>query len=452
MTTRKLATALILLALGYAPLAHGCVTDEAWFVLDALLVAAFAIFLAGRAQQRRWPTTPVGPWIPAGMLFLLGLIQTLNPIYAYDPVNHGMTPLSSHRPDLPGTMDQRTSTIALIHWASLAMGFFTLLNLTRDRTTRWWLLGTMAAVGSALAVLGIILKIQGATVVPFTNSHSPTFFATYVYHAHAAAFLNLCWPAALALTIRSLAAERPLSRAIWINAFLMIYLALFINISKFGHLAALPGLGLALFTLRKGLPPAQSSLPILTRLVLGIILLSAAAILLLPLLGRSIGRWDHVLREGFGGRPVIYGIVTSMIRQYPLWGTGPGTFHLVLPYFAVPIQSTMPGRLTHAHQDYLQTAVECGIFGAAIWGILLAGGFAKGIVNLVRHPEELSSGSALVALTVLGIHALVDFPMQIGSLRLYAAVYFAMLWRVRSPIAHPESGHGIRGSLAPPAT
>jgi O-antigen ligase len=431
MSTRHIATLIIMAALAYAPLAHGCVTDEAWFVLDGLLAGAFGVHCIGCLKRRQWPLIPLTLWIPAGLLLVLGCMQMLNPSYIYDPVTQGLNPLSSYRPYLPGTIDQRTSIVALIHWGALALGFFTLVDLTRHREMRWWLQGAIASIGGAIALFGIILKIQGGTIIPFTQSYSSTFFATYVYHAHAAAFLNLCWPAALSLTVRTLHGERPVSRALWINVFVLIFLALFINISKFGHLSALPSLALAFVVLRQGIPSDQLNAGFLVRVVLGMLLLGVAAVVLMPLVGRSVGRWDDVMRVGFGIRPVINGVAISIIRHYPLWGTGPGSFHLVVPYFTVSLESVLSGRLTHAHQDYLQTVVEWGVIGASLWLVIVGGGVVKGVRDHLRHPEELSTGTALVALTILGCHALVDFPLQTGSLRLYAAVYLAMVWRVR---------------------
>jgi len=138
------------------------------------------------------------------------------------------------------------------------------------------------------------------------------------------------------------------------------------------------------------------------------------------------------MRSGFGGRPAIYGIVLSMIRVYFLWGSGVGTFHLGFPYFTGHLGARMGGRYSHAHEDYLQTMVEWGVIGSAIWLVLIVGGYLKGWRDHLQRPEELSTGVAVVALTIVGVHAMVDFPMQIGSLRYYAAVYLAILWRVRA--------------------
>jgi O-antigen ligase len=433
MSTRNLTTLLLAVALWFAPFAHGCVEDGKWFVLDALLAGAFVSYLVGRLSRQSPLVIPRMVLIPIALLALLGTAQVLNPHYTYDPSTQGLRSLPGFRPELPWTMDRRTSLIALTHWASLALAFIAMVDLIRKRETRWQLLGAMALCGAAMSVMAILIKIQGGLVVPFTQTRSGTFFGTFVYHAHAAAFLNLCWPAALVLAIRSQRGERPLIRTVGVNAFLLIFLALFMNISKFGHLAALPSVVFALILLRKGMPSSLKKLPFQVKLVVAALLTISAILLLVPLLGPSIGRWNHVIESGFGNRPVLFGISAAIIRQFPIWGTGAGTFSLVVPYFTASLDSSFYGRLTHAHQDYLETLVEWGTIGFVCWLLLVGGGFLRGIRNYLHRPSELTTGASLLALSILGIHSLVDFPLQTGSLRLYAAVYLASLWRVRSP-------------------
>jgi hypothetical protein len=64
----------------------------------------------------------------------------------------------------------------------------------------------------------------------------------------------------------------------------------------------------------------------------------------------------------------------------------------------------------------------------------LVGGLGKGMMYLMRHPDWASSRSGwLVAggLAALGgalIHSLVDFPLQVVSIQLYAVMILAILW------------------------
>ena len=425
--------ALILLAGGllFATSVYGCVTDRAWFWLDAILVGSFLCYVMSLIVERRLPCIPLSPIICIICLMIVGSLQALNPLYRFDPLTRGMYPVSGFDPSWLFTFDRRTTLVALVHWISLALSFVAILDLAQDRDNRWFLLTVIASIGGCMAIFGITLKIHGDLTIPFTNSPSRTFFGTYVYHAHAAAFLNLCWPAAIALAIRSLVGDRPIARALWINVFFLIFAALFVNISKFGHLAAVPGVLLAIALLWRTVPSGGIRVSPVVWVVAGVLILGAGAILILPLAGSSVGRWEELARVGFGSRPIIYQIAFSMIQRYPFWGCGVGSFQLAFPYFTGQMGYGMSGKYSHAHQDYLQTVVEWGLVGAVPWLLLTVGGYLRGWIRHFQQPEELSLGVSLLALTILGVHALIDFPMQIGSLRLYAAIYLALLWRVR---------------------
>jgi O-antigen ligase len=432
MFPRQIAVYCFALVLGYSAFAHGCVTDPAWYILDGGLVLGALLHFRRRLSAGEKLHLPWFPLVAMLLLLGLGVAQTLNPSHDYDPVTRDIWLLEGFRPRLPGTMDRWTTIIALIHWGALGIGFAGLIDLTRDRDAQWFLLGAIAVFGISLSIFGIALKFLGVGVIPFTKSPCNTFFGTYVYHAHAAAFLNLCWPASLVFVIRSMYGYQPLARAVWINGFLLTFVALFVNISKFGHLMALPGLIFALIVLRKGMPPREARVPPSVLVVIGLLLLGGVVTFAFPLAAVSVRRWDEVLQMGMGGRPILYDVAISIIRVYPWWGTGAGTFHIVFPFFTGHLGNQMPGLFSHAHQDYLQTIVEWGLPGALLWFALVGGGFLKGCREQWRRPGEPSSGVALVALSILGVHALIDFPMQCGSLRAYAAVYLAMLWRSRS--------------------
>jgi hypothetical protein len=47
------------------------------------------------------------------------------------------------------------------------------------------------------------------------------------------------------------------------------------------------------------------------------------------------------------------------------------------------------------------------------------------------HPPDLPTKASILAITLVGAHALIDFPFQIASLQLFGAVHLAVLWRVR---------------------
>jgi O-antigen ligase len=318
-----------------------------------------------------------------------------------------------------------------IHGAALALALWALLDWTRNRGERWFLLGAIAVCGLVVAAFGIVLKIQGTKQVPWSEALSDNFFASFVYHGHAAAFLGLCWPAALVLAIRSLQSPGPLGRSVWINVFLLLFASLFVNLSKFGHLVAFPGLLLALLLGRRGLRLPGAGVSPVVVIVGGGLVLGAVLMLVGPFWGASAIRWERLLAAGEGGRPFIYRVCWDMIRAEPWFGFGLGSFRWAFPFYTGAYGDPIRGTVTHAHQDFLQTVVEWGLLGSFGWGILTVGGLVRGWGAHRRQAEELSVVAALTALGITLVHGMVDFPFQTGAVRLYSTVYLAILWRVR---------------------
>ncbi len=121
---------------------------------------------------------------------------------------------------------------------------------------------------------------------------------------------------------------------------------------------------------------------------------------------------DDLLHEG---RPIVWGKVVQIIGDYPLFGTGLGTFASVYPAYDDSGRSV---RYSHAHNDYLEFLSELGVVGL----LLLFGGLAYIIVSsfliwrVRRHPEVkgLALGG-IVAIVAILIHSITDFNLNIPA-------------------------------------
>jgi len=121
---------------------------------------------------------------------------------------------------------------------------------------------------------------------------------------------------------------------------------------------------------------------------------------------------DKLLHEE---RPIVWGNTVTIFSDYPLFGTGLGTFASIYPAYE---DSKRYARYSHAHNDYLEYLAELGIFGF----VFLAGGILIMLINsfLVwkerRYPlvKGLALGGIIAVICML-IHSVTDFNLQIPA-------------------------------------
>jgi O-antigen ligase len=121
---------------------------------------------------------------------------------------------------------------------------------------------------------------------------------------------------------------------------------------------------------------------------------------------------DKLLREG---RPTYWKNTVGIFADYPLLGTGLGTFPSLYP--DKEAEETLI-RLYHTHNDYLEYLSELGIVGMS----LLLGGILYLLIKsfLVwkgrRNPEVKGLGlGGIVAIICILIHSLTDFNLHIPA-------------------------------------
>ena len=114
-------------------------------------------------------------------------------------------------------------------------------------------------------------------------------------------------------------------------------------------------------------------------------------------------------------RPVVWANTFTIFSDYPLFGTGLGSFASIYPAYE---DSKEYARYSHAHNDYLEYLAELGVFGF----VFLAGGILIMLINsfLVwkerRHPwvKGLALGGIIAVICML-IHSVTDFNLQIPA-------------------------------------
>ncbi len=132
---------------------------------------------------------------------------------------------------------------------------------------------------------------------------------------------------------------------------------------------------------------------------------------------------DKLLREG---RPTYWANTAELFADYPLLGTGLGTFPSLYPDREAG--DTLI-RLYHAHNDYIEYLSELGVVGM----VLLLGGILYILIKsfLVwkgrRHPEVKGLGlGGIIAIICILIHSLTDFNLHIPANMLLFSVVLSL--------------------------
>lgn len=143
---------------------------------------------------------------------------------------------------------------------------------------------------------------------------------------------------------------------------------------------------------------------------------------LYPILERYL-----LVEENLPSRTELWKDIAVMIKDFPLFGTGLGTFGYAYPLYKVSVQK--PLIYLYAHNDYLQVLAETGVLGFASLMSALFIFFYSSLKALTRLSAAgnyfrffVLLGSLTGIFSIL-VHSLTDFNLQIPS----NALYFAFL-------------------------
>ncbi len=418
----------------YGPIFFGGVTPDTLMVLDRFLGHSFLLWLCLLVLERRLPRLPLALAGSLGLLSLIGVSQFLNPASSV----FEDAPSESHISWLPGSIEGEATDLVFLNLLLMMLaGLFVRDGLSSARV-RWFLFRTVALAGLVISVIGIYQKAAHIDAMLWREPtpYERNFFAAFRYHGNAASFLNLSWPAALAVWLRSrLVRPGSVVTSLDLCTFLVVLGAVFVNSSKAGPFLAFLGLLLAGWRFRHELFVATTSRA--GMIVMIGFLVVAGAIVALPGVAFTLSKWNELLTDGgsMHGRINAYRACLLALRDTGVLGTGAGSFMYVFPPYAH--EFGLESFWEYAHQDWLQTLIEWGWIGFAAWGVVFGGA----IVRLQRRMTaarrssrpELTASAAWIALVIVLTHSLFDFPMQIPALQLLVVFYLGVAWSDAKP-------------------
>jgi hypothetical protein len=418
-------------ALFYAPLAYGCTRPDMLPALFGLLTASIVAGVISFAASRRWPAVPRLALVCVTAILLQGWWMTWHPVFP--------SPASANGGVVDAALENsRRLSFESMTVTSLLLGSFVVLcELFGNANLRRFLLLAAALSGVLISVIGIVLKLAGEPVMRYFWKPADidwNDFAFYRYHGNAGAFLNLAWPLILVFTRRAYTPTVSRARKImWTLSALACAGALFLNASKAAlviGLLILPWPFLTRLTRLK-----RKSLLLLG---VGCVFLIVGGVLLSSVLAQEAAfqRMTNAseVSASFDGRVEAYQQYVNALPRAGFFGLGPGLFQLAFPYQTSPLGNVSVGLREYAHEDYLQTVLEWGWLGTLWWTLWVAGGLYQALKSYSRRELFTSKTERhLVLAAMLGVlgtlaQSLIDFPLQVASIRLFFLVLLALCW------------------------
>jgi hypothetical protein len=427
---------------------------QTFFVLAAMV----AVFLAGSARQG---ATGIF-FVVAGLLMLVFAPNRIVPLrywllcagilgasalsllpQAWFPTPEWRLGLLQYQafPSLPWiTLAPRETIYWMVLLAgALLTGLFSLGHPVRSGVKIYIaLLGLMACAG--YAALAIYVKTTGWEY-PFFDKRgwSPPEFGFFPNRNHTAALLVTGSILALGVIREAWSGRRSVVFLLAVSSLgLCVYSLLFYSISRGGVIFLVIGVLLWLIALgrtHRTLPVLVSSLAITGALVWTFLISEGQARnRILEFLGMEKGSNPALLAGDL--RSKIFLDTLNIIRDYPLTGTGLGTFGYVFPfYMEESIDEAMP---IHPESDWLMLAAEAGI-PALLFSLALLAFLIRDIFRLRETGSWPLRWGVVAAALAAFLHGFVDVPLHRIELGWWVLVLAGLAFGNPSPTQNEQN-------------
>lgn len=285
---------------------------------------------------------------------------------------------------------------------------------------------------ASLVVAGAQTVLGGNALYLWPTTNAGTVVGLFANRNHFATLCVLSLPFAAVIGARSLRHPHGGQRVFWLSILFIgsTVLALAVIRSRMGLVLAIPSLGasvLAAWVASGRGRPRSLHLAVMGGLVLTV---AAVALIVLPPI---LERFDSSgPREGrFENWPTVLDVADS----YLPFGSGMGSFDAV--YRSVePLTRLDENYFNQAHNDYLETWLEAGWFGMGLVVVFLAW-FARRSWAAWRagiSTERDLQRAASIAIGVVLLHSIVDYPLRTETI----AVIFALCCAILESASWPD--------------
>jgi O-antigen ligase len=422
-----------------SPLPFGNVETWSVSLFEIVTFLTFGVWLAGEILKGRIHITPSRLYLPFGLFFIVILLQIVNlPEFVLGLLSPHKTELFRARHDalsrIFGDGIELSSSISLypfltreklLLYLSYAAFFFVVSNYVRHSRQIKRFFWIIFAVAVLETVIGLLQYIASGAHVPASG--------TYINPNHFAGLLLLAIPLFLGYVLYS-GAVKGSAPGRWqdklkIHFSTQMLLLFATSLTTIGMILAQSRgaifsfvVSILFFYILISRNKKSGSVKLLLGAFFILVIIYSVWIGLDPV----IEKFSETTRQ-LPARTSIWKDSLNLIRDFPVAGSGLGNFNLA--YTLYKKEAAGPYIYDHAHNDYIELAVETGIPGFALvmWGLI---SFFTAMYGAVRdfNPKRDPLRFYLLLGCLCGLlgmmaHAITEFTFQIPS----NAYYFTFL-------------------------
>lgn len=474
----------------FLPLPFGSVDEWAIFVFEGATVVLFVLYLGGKQVERSASgssnkTKSTNHFICGPIFFKILLVIFLGAtVIQVIPLPPFLLKIVSPRTfeiysslHLDGISEISGSGTAGIGWKTLSFSpnlsvyeltkyicyfFFGFLVYKCVRTKREIENFVLALLGIAIfeSFYGLTEYFGGTARIFgwFNKYHAGSAFGTYINRNHFAGFLEMIFPISVGyLLVKAdfFAMKKGLSlkqKIVWFGqerlqkslvfglTSVLIGIAIFFSRSRSGLMIFFVSIFLMIIALSVGSVASGSGsrserelaeghsrerrLRKIVRTIFLAVLFSVIMIGVKPIIERF--SLEALTKEG---RPVIFKNTIDLIKSFPLFGTGTGTYVFAyMMYEKVYVRAITD----HAHNDYLELLAESGLIGGGSLILCAFGALGYVFAGWMRRSDYFVKGIVIGCLTGIAailIHSITDFNLRIPANAVYFVTLYALAFR-----------------------
>ncbi len=398
----------------FTPLTYGAVLPWpiAVFEVISALMFLFWIFKMLSNGKLEFIRNPLTPFIFL-FIFYISLQFFSTPLTPHS----SLVTLSVSDVWSPGSVYPWATKTELLKVIAYVIIFIVTLNTIKTRQQINRMLSIIIAVGFVMGIFFIMRYLGAKAPQGFINRD------------HYSAYLGMIIPLALGfLFVISITTDRysqTAKRALLFFCVIVMSTALFFTMSRGGMLSFISALLFMAFLVwrRKSIRGRGWILSAVGIFVILTIMWFGAA----PVIERILSIKTEIASRYIGGRLSIWQGTADIIKDYPVFGTGLGTFNYIFPKYEPAIIKV---HFAYAHNDFLELIAETGIIGFAVFAafglVAVVWLFRRFLKRYDPYVTGISIG-ILGSLASIFVHSFTDFSLKIPANAILLAIILALL-------------------------